>query len=84
MIRSIKHKWHEMGRLLGRGDELESISMKHQKDPESCCIDLLQKWLDGGCSSQYPVTWDGLLELLDDLEFSIVAEKLKSALGRQN
>ena len=80
MIRSIKYKWHEMGRLLGRGDELEAISMKHQKDPESCCIDLLQKWLNGGCSSEYPVNWDGLLELLNDLDFNNLAEELKNAL----
>lgn len=83
IISSICHKWQTFGRLIDmKESQIETISMKHQKDPEACCIDILRKWMERG-SGDYPVSWDGLIELLGDLSLTDVAEELENALARQ-
>ena len=80
VIRSIFPKWHEVGRILGMGAaELSAISLKNQKDPEPCCIDVVTKWLEDD-SPRYPLTWEGVFELLDDIDEAILASELQNAL----
>ena len=56
--------------------------MKHQKDPELCCIEVLTKWLDNG-SPHYPLTWEGVFELLYDLDETELISELENALLSQ-
>ena len=83
VISSVAYKWRDVGKILGIGyGPLEAISMKHQKDPEPCCDDVFKKWLEDG-SDHYPITWGGLVELLEDAGLPQVSNDLKIALSRQ-
>ena len=56
--------------------------MKHQKDPEQCCVEVLTKWLDN-VFPEYPLTWEGVFELLYDLDETELISKLEIALLSQ-
>ena len=43
-------------------------------------IMVMQAWLEGEGSAIYPQTWEGLFELLDDIDCHQVAHELKTAL----
>ena len=81
ILRTIGPKWREAGRILDiEAPLLESISMKHQKDPGECCCEVFSMWLEGGYSSDYPVSWAGLIEFLVDMESKHLADNLRKAL----
>ena len=44
-----------------------------------CLIRVIQHWLDGGGTSEYPVTWDGFYSLLMDAECAEIAKELRNA-----
>jgi len=73
-------KWHVVGDLLGvDSSRLKSISMNHRGDVEQCCREVLLDWLQMEEPS-YSRNWEGLIELLIDLELNNVAKKLNEAL----
>ena len=83
VIRSICLKWHEVGIMLGiKHSDLTTISMRNLKDPKPCCIEVLTKWLEDG-SPHYPSTWEGVFELLDDLDETVLSSELQNALLSQ-
>ena len=49
-----------------------------EKDGKGCCDNVFSYWLDNP-PFYYPVTWEGLYELLNDSELSQVATDLKRA-----
>ena len=78
---SISPKWIEIRNILSILDSLlESILSQYRGDLEECCYAVLRQWLDNG-SPDYPLTWEGLLELLNDVDCSQVADDLRGALG---
>ena len=83
VIDAISPKWHEVGIMLGmKHYDLTTISMRNQKDPKPCCIEVLTKWLEDG-SPHYRLTWEGLFELLDDLDETKISSELQNALLSQ-
>lgn len=82
VILSIRQKWREIGELLDMTPtEIKQISVDHRDNLESCCFDVLTAWLEKG-SPHYPLTWGGLLEILEDAELNTAATDLSSALSR--
>ena len=41
---------------------------------------MFEEWLSNGGHPDYPVTWDGVCELLSDVQKAEMAKKLKEAL----
>ena len=77
----IGSRWHSIGQSLGLlPSQLDGISTEHRDNAIECCRAVLGKWLENP-PPDYPVTWDGLLELLEDCQLAQVAVKLKSALS---
>ena len=80
IVQSICPKWRDIGNLLDISDSvLESTLSHYRGNLEECCYAVLRRWMDNG-SPDYPLTWEGLLELLDDADCAQVAEELKTAL----
>lgn len=77
----IFHKWEEIGNLLA----IPSTQLKRwskDKNPRECCDAVLQYWLDNP-PDDYPFTWEGLYELLDDCELDTnIIEELKDAVEK--
>ena len=73
----IYHEWWEIGTSVKLPlPRLELL--RKEKDAQYCCDVVLRHWLEHP-SCQYPATWEGLYELLDDSELSVVANKLRDA-----
>lgn len=75
LIKEIQHQWENMGTLLG-----VSVNRfaSHEK-PEDKCRSVLDAWLKKG-SEQYPVKWDSVIKVLQDLQLNEVADVLRKAL----
>ena len=73
----VVHKWRDIGDIVTSYEQLEVWDK--DKDSNGCCSAVLNHWLNHP-PSQYPATWEGLIELLDDIELSNVAIELKVAL----
>ena len=50
-----------------------------QGSQDEICHTVLQHWLDSG-TGRYPITWNGLIEVLEDVQLGEVAKQLKTAL----
>ena len=70
------HQWRDIGNLFVPRQQL--VVWDKEKGAKECCEEMLNYWLDNP-PHQYPATWEGLYELLDDSELGEVASKLKCA-----
>ena len=80
----IAFKWHDIGVLVGLSfAQLKSVSSEHRGNPMECCRAVLGNWLDNP-PADYPVTWPGLIELLEDSQLGQVVSELRKVLDRSN
>ena len=70
------HKWRDVGNLFVPRQLLDTWTK--EKDAKGCCDKVFSHWLDNP-PRYYPVTWEGLYELLNDSELGQVATDLKRA-----
>ena len=78
----IAYKWRTLGELLDLSfSKLQSLANEHREKPKECCRAVLGQWLDNP-PPDYPTTWQGLLELLDDSQLGQVVMELKVILGK--
>ena len=81
-MNKISNKWRELGRLLNIEEaQLDGISIQHQNNISECCRAILTKWRENP-PPDYPATWGGLIELLDDSQLPEVVAELKNALSK--
>ena len=73
---SIIHKWREIGDHVVPLEKLEIWA--NEKDTEARFDAILLHWLNNP-PPNYPATWEGLYELLQDCELSQVALTLNQA-----
>ena len=78
IITEVCPKWKEMGDLMGvSACRLEAIEKNRRGEVKECCRDVFHDWLEQEGGGNYPVTWHGLCELLEDLEFSALAKQVQ-------
>ena len=85
---TLASKWREIGIRIGLDDsQITNIENPGSgKPPIQCLYEAFRMWQDsltGDEQSEYSYSWDGLLELLKDVEQSILAEDLKEAMTSQ-
>ena len=82
LMDKIESKWRDIGQLLGLSiSQLDDLSTKYQDKPTECCRAVLGWWLDKP-PPDYPATWNGLIELLEDCQLSHVVTELKTVLSK--
>jgi hypothetical protein len=79
----VSSKWQVLGTRLGiPSDTLEAWdTWKYKHGPKAaavCCEEVMKVWLTGG-SFEYPITWEGLYELLNHTGYCEVAGDLRVA-----
>ena len=81
IIKSVAPHWKQLGALLDFDDEGRTLSLieadHQQKGHVACCQEMFTLWLNGKGKK---ATWEVLLELLDDIDQSELARKVKAAL----
>ena len=81
----IAHKWRQIGTQLGfELGEIESIRKNNPFDSDRVTV-VLGRWFDNAKNlpnaSRHPKSWQGLINLLEDVELGEVAKELKRALS---
>ena len=83
LIDKVSMKWRTLGLLLDLSySTLEALAEEH-RSPDDCCQAILSNWLENP-PPQYPNTWKGLIELLEDSQLVEVVHELKTALEKAN
>ena len=78
LIQMIQNQWYDIGTLLG----VPMNMIDSRKTNEEKCRDVLKKWMERG-SQKYPVDWDGLIKVLQDVQMGVVAQELEEALEHE-
>ena len=58
---------------------IEAIETKNLMDQTECCRNVMTDWLRNN-HEKYSATWNGLIELLKDMEFSTLATQVEEYL----
>ena len=80
LMNNIGHKWRDIAQVLSIS-QLTNLSTEYREIPRECCRAVLDQWLTNP-PPDYPATWNGLIELLEDCELRHVATELKTALRK--
>ena len=77
------NKWKEVGCLLEIPlPVLDAWGTTHRDNPLECINPVISHWLENSNELEYyPVTWEGLKTLLDDVELSQVSIDVNNALS---
>ena len=80
LINRVCSKWESFGCRL----EIPQIMLDIWREEclynlPRCWLKVMEYWLTGGETPDYPATWDGLYKLLEDVEFDDVAWQLRNA-----
>ena len=81
IIETVAPKWQRLGDQLEfdrSGTKLAVIKATHPTDPEACCRDMFQHWLNG--NGVGPCSWRKLIELLEDCDLDELATEVQSVL----
>ena len=79
LLKEISSNWKTFGHLTDI--EIESIKETYGGDDVRCCECVAEEWLKREDASDYPATWDGMQELLSDLDLHQISEKLQEFLN---
>lgn len=75
-------KWRNFGRRFKRDEgELDAIEQRCLGIPEECWCRLMNEWLNEGGTNDYPITWKGVIDVLEDVHCYDVARQLEKVLG---
>ena len=82
IIECFAPEWEQTGILLGISmSKLQSFQERAHNNSIRICQHIFDHWIEnGGTCSKYPLTWEALCGLLDDLNKNTVAEKLRKVL----
>ena len=72
-------KFYQFGLLLlkdSNGTTVDNIIFKHNNDPVQINTEILKEWLNG--SGKQPMTWEILIETLDDCNLVTLAKDIKA------
>ena len=76
--------WRDIGELIGLSfQQLECMTGEYRDKHIDCCRAVLGHWLENP-PEEYPITWRGLIELLQDSELGQVVSELKFVLSNSN
>ena len=82
IISAASHKWKDITVLIcDDANKVTKLATQYQNEPNEC---LKQVFLDNFINKKpqdYPQNWNGLIELLNDVELEALADKVKHALS---
>ena len=84
LVDNILNHWEDVGKILGIPQpKLQAWRTQTNNDPKRCCDNVMAHWLQNP-PDEYPLTWRGLIDLLEDVdEFGQLVEDLKKALANK-
>lgn len=81
IIKRIAADWEELALILGSDPKLIVSSYSGGKDIAlRCCRDVLSEWFENNGADGYPLSWNGLIKVIRDMELSRMAAEIETAL----
>lgn len=81
IIKRIAADWEELALILGSDPKLIVSSYSGGKDIAlRCCRDVLSEWFENNGADSYPLSWNGLIKVIRDMELIRVAAEIETAL----
>ena len=81
IIEEISSKWLNVATLVGLSmNQSDGIKKESFMKADEICLRVFDHWIISNGTTDYPITWSGLHELLEDIEHSTMAERMKTAL----
>ena len=78
LINAMSPYWKRASDLLGLDIYRISRIESNNRSVEECCREVMLQWLsEADGAYNYPRTWDGLYELLKDMELPAIAKNLR-------
>ena len=82
LVNFVCARWEDFGLFLDvPRNQLDAWKGQENSDAKKCWNRVMDDWLTRGGTSDYPVTWEGIFTLLEDVGFSKAIEDLKIALA---
>ena len=79
LVDKVSSKWRNIGSVCGLSpNQLDAWEHQYRGNTRKCWTRVMEHWLKGE-SEDYPATWEGLYDLLRDIEFSTVSLELDEA-----
>ena len=78
LIEQMSPQWKKASDLLGLPPDHTTRIEKNHRAVKDCCREIMAQWLahaDG--MYNYTTTWEGMCQLLEDMELSTIAENLR-------
>jgi len=84
ICQEISSQWEKLGTILGFSNNfLQAIDRQYSSKVEQCCHQVFCSWLeDGEIEAPYARSWEGICELLDDMEYCDISTVLTNLLTR--
>ena len=80
IIDSVASRWKRLGLALNISDyHLDNIEQSSHRNVEDWCLTMLSHWLRG-TAGDGPVTWERLLEAIEDARCGELAQQVRTAL----
>ena len=80
IIDSVASRWRRLGLALNISDyRLDNIEQSSHRNVEDWCLTMLSHWLRG-TDGDGPVTWERLLEAMEDARCGELAQQVRTAL----
>ncbi len=78
IISELSPKWSDISDLLGFSTARIQQIRQDNNGVQDRCKEVMRLWLDSEEGTyRYPTTWEGLIELLEDIELSILASDIR-------
>ena len=84
VVETAAHSWKAVAMALGfSGAQIRTIERDYLNRSEDACREVFIKWLDGEAEVSSPLTWDTLIERLEEARLDELAESLKHCLSQR-
>jgi hypothetical protein len=79
ILKVISSKWRDIGLRTGQVNALDGYSRKYLNDDDECVVKVFNVWFSKDGTDNYPITWQGLYNLLCDVGQRASANKIADA-----
>lgn len=81
VVEVISPDWKKLALALQfHGGVIRAVEQNQHFQVEAACVTILQRWLDG--ESRHPVTWETLIDCLEEIGHSTLASELRRELEK--
>lgn len=82
IITEARHKWRDIANLICGDTNITSVlEQTHHSDPSECLKQAFISYFIGKKPQGYTQDWNGLIELLDDVDLETLANNVKHAIS---